>query len=70
MVTTSDFVECQKIYLHPCFNVHQAGGEGGVSGRSDGLGVEVELSIICIKVKLEAMVAEDPPTLGEKYLYI
>ena len=33
-------VEFQDVFLHPCFNVQQAGGEGGVRFSGDGLGGE------------------------------
>ncbi|CAB1429756.1 unnamed protein product [Pleuronectes platessa] len=39
--------------------VREAIGEGGVSGRSDGIGGEVKLRIVCITVELEAMAVED-----------
>ena len=45
--------------MHPCFNVCEAGGEGGVSGSGDSLGGEVELGIICIAMELEVVVTKD-----------
>lgn len=52
-------VEFQKILLHPRFQVAKAGCEGGVDGRGDGFGGEVELGIISITVEAEAMAPED-----------
>lgn len=45
--------------MHPGFNVSQAGGEGGVGGSSDGFGGKVQLGVVSVTVKMEAMAAKD-----------
>ena len=52
-------VEFEKVVLHPVFYFSQAGGEGGVGGSSDGFRWEVQLCVIGVAVKVEAMAAED-----------
>jgi hypothetical protein len=52
-------VEFEEVVLHPSFNISQAGGESGVGGSSDGFGGEVQLGVVGITVKMEAMAAED-----------
>ncbi len=62
MMMISDFrfvaVEFDKVVLHPCFDVCEAGGEGGVGGCRNSRGVEVELDV-CATMKLKAMLSED-----------
>ena len=60
MIKISDLLQLsfrKFLCIHP--NVHWASVEGRVGGSSDGLGGEVELSIVGITVNLEAMAAED-----------
>ena len=48
-----------EVLLHPSFDISEAGGEGAMGGCRDGVGGEVDLSVISVTVKMEAMLAED-----------
>ena len=52
-------VEFQKINLHPSFKVAKGGSEGGVDGRGDGFGGEVELGVVSIAKEAEAAALKD-----------
>ena len=45
--------------VHPGFDVGDAVGEGGEDGRNNGCGVDVQLGIVSITVKLKNMAADD-----------
>ena len=45
--------------LHPSVDISEAGGEGAMSGCRDCVGGEVDMSVISVTVKMEAMLAED-----------
>ena len=43
--------------LHPSVDISEAGGEGAMSGCRDCVGGEVDMSVISVTVKMEAMLA-------------
>ena len=45
--------------FHPSFGLSEAGGEGAMGGCRGGVGGEVDLSVISVTGKMEAMLAED-----------
>ncbi len=45
--------EFEKVVLHPCFDVCEAGGDGGTGGCGNSLGGEVELGVVSVTIKLE-----------------
>ena len=52
-------VEFEEVGPHPGFDVGEAVGEIGVSGRGDGVGGDVKPDVIGITVEMETMVAND-----------
>ena len=45
--------------FHPRFGLSEAGGEGAMGGCRGGVGGEVDLSVISVTGKTEAMLADD-----------
>ena len=51
--------DLQKVPAHPAPYVLEAGGEGGGRKGSGGFGVDIDLCIISIAMKMDTMVMED-----------
>ena len=52
-------VSLEEVVLQPLFEISEAGGGGAMGCCRDGLGGEVDLSVIGVAVKTEAMLAKD-----------